>query len=89
MKKSDDRHKILISVISIGAVLLIWFLVTNVGSIPTIILPKPQDVWNSFVTLCRDGYGTNKDTLMGDHSGTDWPALRLLPESIFYCDSLR
>lgn len=64
MKKSDDRHKILISVISIGAVLLIWFLATNIGSIPTIILPKPQDVWNSFVTLCRDGYGTNKDTLM-------------------------
>ena len=62
--KNSNEHKILISTVSIAVVVLLWFLATNIGSIPSIILPKPQDVWKAFVSLCLDGYGTNKDTLM-------------------------
>lgn len=52
-----------ISFVTIFAVIIIWYLVTNVGNIPTVILPKPQDVCKSFMVLCTNGYGTNKDTL--------------------------
>ena len=40
------------------------YLVTNVGNISNVILPKPQAVWESFIKLLTKGYGTNKDTLM-------------------------
>ena len=63
MKKANN-HKTLFSLAAILLVLLLWFLVTNYGSISQIILPKPQDVWKAFVNLCVKGYGTNKDTLM-------------------------
>ena len=63
MKKIHDS-KILFSVLAIALVLVIWFLATNVGSISPVILPKPQDVWKSFINLCVKGYGTNRDTLM-------------------------
>ena len=60
-KRNTD--KTLLSIGSIVAMLLVWYLLTNVGSVSGVILPKPQDVWDSFVNLCVNGYGTNKDTL--------------------------
>ena len=58
------NKKIIISAITIFALILVWFLVTNIGNISSVILPKPQDVLTAFVKLCTNGYGTNKDTLM-------------------------
>lgn len=58
-----NKKTFLISAATVAVFILIWFLATNVGSISPVILPKPQDVFKSFVELCRDGYGTNKDTL--------------------------
>ncbi len=46
------------------AILALWFAATNIGDISNVILPKPQDVWKSFVKLCAEGYGTNRDSLM-------------------------
>lgn len=60
-KRNTD--KTLLSISSIVVMLLVWYLLTNVGSVSGVILPKPQDVWDSFVNLCVNGYGTNKDTL--------------------------
>ena len=62
MKPANKR--LLISVSTVAVLILIWYLATNVGSISSVILPKPQDVWRSFIKLCTAGYGTNKDTLM-------------------------
>lgn len=63
MKKKTEK-KILLSIFTVLAFLAAWYLATNVGEISSVILPKPQEVWHSFIDLCRDGYGTNKDTLM-------------------------
>ncbi len=58
------NKKVLLSIATILVFLAVWYLATNVGNISSVILPKPQEVWRSFVDLCRNGYGTNKDTLM-------------------------
>lgn len=60
----QKTQKVVISILAILVVLAIWFLATNVWTISSVILPKPQDVWKSFLRLCSIGYGTNKDTLM-------------------------
>ncbi len=61
--KNKDYKKTLLSVSSILMLLFIWYPLTNVGSISNVILPKPQDVFDSFINLCVNGYGANKDTL--------------------------
>lgn len=61
--KLKDTDKTLLSLSSIALLLVIWYLIANYSSISAVILPKPQDVWDSFVNLCVVGYGTNKDTL--------------------------
>lgn len=58
------NNKVIISIITVGVILAVWFLVTNVGNVSEVILPKPQNVWKAFISLCTDGYGTNRDTLM-------------------------
>lgn len=60
-----EKHKSkLISLITIMIFLLLWFLASNYGNIPDIILPKPQNVIQAFFRLCTEGYGANKDTLL-------------------------
>ncbi len=66
--------KSLISVLVVVLILVIWFLATNVGEISNVILPKPQDVWKSFLKLCTEGYGTNRDSL-AVHMGTSMKRL--------------
>ena len=61
--KQKITGKTLLSVGSILIMLMVWYLITNVGFISNVILPKPQDVWDSFVKLCVNGYGPNRDTL--------------------------
>jgi len=58
------NNRIIVSAAAVATVLIIWFLATNISSISAVILPKPQDVWKSFLHLCTDGYGTNRDTLL-------------------------
>ncbi len=57
------QHKFMISALTVLGLLIIWFLATNLGGVSKVILPRPQDVWSSFINLCVKGYGTNKDTL--------------------------
>lgn len=64
MKVKKEGHRVAISIITIMVVFVVWYLATNIGSIPDVILPKPQNVWKAFLSLCSEGYGTNKDTLM-------------------------
>ena len=63
MKEKNTKKSIIISSATIGAVIVFWFVATNVFEIPKVILPSPQDVARSFWDLCVNGYGTNKDTL--------------------------
>ncbi len=60
---SNKTNKTVISITTIVVLILVWYLITNVGNISGVILPKPQDVWRAFIKLCTVGYGTNKDTL--------------------------
>lgn len=59
-----ENKKLMISLATVVLLLIIWFLATNIGSVSSVILPKPQDVWNCFIRLLKDGYGTNRDTLL-------------------------
>ena len=37
------NRKVIISLITVGIIILVWFLVTNVGNVSEVILPKPQN----------------------------------------------
>ncbi len=63
MMKENNTDKKLLSVGSVLVMLFIWYLLTNIGTVSAVILPKPQDVWDSFINLCVNGYGANRDTL--------------------------
>lgn len=54
----------MISFVAVVLVMLIWYLASNYGNIPDIILPKPQSVFRALIRLSTEGYGTNKDTLL-------------------------
>lgn len=60
----NKSHRAAISAATVAALILLWYLATNVGHISAIILPKPQDVVKAFVRVCTVGYGTNKDTMV-------------------------
>ena len=64
MKRKNNFNTTLISIFIVLLILVLWFSASNLSDISTVILPKPQDVWKSFVKLCTVGYGTNKDSLM-------------------------
>lgn len=63
MRKEKNRSTTFISIVIILIILCFWFLATNIGEVSNVILPKPQSVWRSFIKLCTEGYGTNKDNL--------------------------
>ncbi len=63
MKNDKKKNTTYISILIIIIFLFVWFAATNYSQISSVILPKPQDVWRSFVKLCVNGYGTNKDVL--------------------------
>lgn len=64
MRKRNRKTEKIITVTTIVVLFLAWYLVTNFTEISPIILPSPQAVWKSFLAIAKDGYGTNKDTLM-------------------------
>lgn len=45
-----------ISLVSIFLLVILWFLITNLGWVDAYFIPKPQAVWTSFITLLTDGY---------------------------------
>jgi len=45
-----------LSLLSVATVVLIWFLVTNLGLVDPLFFPSPQSVWSAFVTIVQDGY---------------------------------
>jgi ABC-type nitrate/sulfonate/bicarbonate transport system permease component len=42
---------------SVGALLLLWALLTGTGIVRRAVLPAPWDLWDAFRVLVRDGYG--------------------------------
>ena len=61
--ESQKTEKI-ITGITIAAILIIWYAVTNFTNISEVILPSPQSVWASFIDVAKNGYGSNGDTLL-------------------------
>lgn len=63
MKESNKRVEKIITVTTVIVIFAVWYLATNFTDISEIILPSPQNVWNSFLDVARNGYGSNKDPL--------------------------
>ncbi len=55
-KGSGRGNRTLISIGSILAVLIIWYVVTALGLVRPLFMPTPASVWDSFVTVLTDGY---------------------------------
>ena len=55
-KGSGRGNRTLISIGSILAVLIIWYVVTALGLVRPLFMPSPASVWDSFVTVLTDGY---------------------------------
>ena len=46
----------ILTIITVIAVLLLWFIVTGTGSFSETIIPSPKSVWESFTDVVQDGY---------------------------------
>ena len=65
MKKwTVERYLTILTVVAIFA---LWFAATASGSLSETIIPSPASVWESFVTVARDGY---KGHTLLQHLGT-------------------
>lgn len=64
MRVRNKTSEKIITVITIIAIFVTWYVVTNFTSISPILLPSPQKVWNSFLDVAKNGYGINGDTLL-------------------------
>lgn len=58
------KKETMITIITIAVIFLAWFLATSFTGISEIFLPSPKSVWESFLEVARDGYGTSKYTLI-------------------------
>jgi taurine transport system permease protein len=47
-KVPGEGSSVVISVITVGALFVLWFLITNLGLIKPLFLPSPQAVWQQF-----------------------------------------
>ncbi|MFC2662314.1 MAG: ABC transporter permease [Eubacterium sp.] len=45
-----------LTITTVVIILGLWFLVTNIGSVSSIIIPSPQSVWKSFTDIVQNGY---------------------------------
>lgn len=64
MNNSDKKIERLITVITVCAILIGWYVASNYTQISSVILPSPQKTWSSFVDVLKNGYGVNKDPLL-------------------------
>lgn len=62
MMKNGKTEK-MITIVTIFAVLVVWYMAANFTSVSSIILPSPQMVWKSFIKTVKEGYGVNMDPL--------------------------
>lgn len=63
MKERNRKSELFITGITVGVIFLTWYFVTNYTSISSILLPSPQETWKSFLSVAKDGYGANQDSL--------------------------
>jgi taurine transport system permease protein len=51
------RHQtVLLGLISVTSLVLIWWLVTALGLVPSLFLPSPLAVWNKFIVVSTQGF---------------------------------
>ncbi len=55
MKKKFSIEK-LISILTVLAVLAIWYCATEFGWISQVMLPSPKTVFQTFCNMCQNGY---------------------------------
>ena len=59
-----------LSLCSVLAVLLAWYLVTALTLVPEVLLPGPAEVWATFIDILRNGY--RETTLWENSAATLW-----------------
>ncbi|MDE1167764.1 MAG: ABC transporter permease subunit [Pseudomonas sp.] len=67
-----NGSSLVLSLVTIGAMLAAWYLATNANWIKPLFLPSPQAVWAQFVDVAGEGFA---DATLLSHIG--WSALRV------------
>ncbi|MFZ2917638.1 MAG: hypothetical protein WA035_04955, partial [Trichococcus flocculiformis] len=55
-KKNKNRFEVTLTFVTWFAIFLVWFLGTNLREVSSLILPSPQEVWETFIAIVRNGY---------------------------------
>lgn len=63
MRTRNKKIEKLITILTIAAIFIVWYAVSNFTNISPIFLPSPQKVWQSFLEVANVGYGANQDPL--------------------------
>lgn len=56
MKKNEKWKMLAVSLLSVGLVLLIWFIITALQWVSPIFLPSPQAVFHKFIEVSQQGF---------------------------------
>ncbi|MFI8141315.1 taurine transporter subunit, partial [Acinetobacter baumannii] len=52
-----EKHRTLaVSIISVGSVVALWFLISALHVVPELFLPSPQAVWQKFISVSQEGF---------------------------------
>ena len=70
MKK--PKTELCLSIVTVVAILLAWFLSTGSGNVSELFIPSPKSVWRSFLDVLSDGY---KGSTLLRHLGTSMKRL--------------
>jgi taurine transport system permease protein len=63
-KVPGQGSSVTISIVTIAALLVLWFVVTNLGLVKQLFLPSPQAVWEQFIAYAT---GTANDKPLWEH----------------------
>jgi taurine transport system permease protein len=63
-KVPGQGSSVTISIVTIAALLVLWFVVTNLGLVKPLFLPSPQAVWEQFIAYAT---GTANDKPLWEH----------------------
>lgn len=61
------RIEKILTVITVAAILIAWYVITATGAFSETIIPSPKSVWESFVNILKNGY---KGAGLLQHLGT-------------------
>ncbi len=61
-REGNRKLGVFIHIALVAVIFVVWYLATR-GGVSDVILPSPEAVWNSFLDVVTNGYGTNKDSL--------------------------